>query len=127
MGKIKIPLKNFESYTFTGQLTEPLILKHFDNIPDETILENNDYTLTVKMKYNTEIPTIDFGETSGLGVYRLEFLYFLWFDKKSSRGLPLELHAVFCNIDIKNFETALEVDGINNLVVFAYGLEVIII
>lgn len=109
------------------QLYDPLILKNFDILPQETILENNDKNIVIKMKYKniSEMPTMEFGRAFGYDKYILEFLYFQWFDEKSSSSLPIELHAIFRNSKIETLEIALDSGIKKDVLVFVFGLQVI--
>ncbi|KNC29319.1 hypothetical protein FF38_02426 [Lucilia cuprina] len=119
IGKHQIPFKNIFGLSVMGYITDPFKLTNFDVLPIETIMENNDHTIVIRLKYNTSIPTINLGESIDLGAYRFEFMYFQWFEK-SSTTLPIELHLVFYNSRAKDFQHALKHK--NYIIIFAFSM-----
>lgn len=75
------------------------------------------------MKYKDDsMPTVNFGPSSGLSTLRFEFLYFQWYENATATTFPAELHAVFYNSRMKNFQNAL--NRKNSVVVMAFSTEV---
>lgn len=111
-----------------AQLHDAIKFTNFDVLPHGTILENNDKNIVIKMIYknNSQIPYIVIGPALSLrfDIFRLDFMYFQWFDEKSSSSIPIELHVIFRNRIFETLQEALDTQIKKHVIIMAFGLQV---
>lgn len=129
IGKLK-----YNEYVNAEQIvnvTEYFEILHFEDKPEEAVLENDGNTVKIFLSYkNNKPPTL----TEGLfqnETFELAFMYYLWLNHSGwnitqitpDSVIPAELHMVFINAKYGTYERA--VTKKNGVVIQTFGHQVL--